>query len=85
MDHSDLASPTGILVYPDGRMNTDSAARYVGLSTKTLAMMRCQGNGPQYIKRGRVFYFKQDLDIWLNEGGRLSSTVQTAIKLPMAA
>ena len=85
MEHADLVISTGILVYPDGRMNTDSAARYVGLSTKTLAMMRCQGNGPQYIKRGRVFYFKQDLDSWLNEGGRISSTAQSAIKLPLAA
>ena len=65
-----------IALLPDGRMNTQNAARYLGLSAKTLAMMRCQGTGPQFIKRGRVFYFKEDLDSWLNEGGRVSSTAE---------
>ena len=32
-----------ILILPDGRMDTRSAAGYLGLSEKTLAMMRCQG------------------------------------------
>ncbi len=65
-----------IALLPDGRMTTQNAARYLGLSAKTLAMMRCQGTGPQFIKRGRVFYFKEDLDSWLNEGGRVSSTAE---------
>ncbi len=65
-----------IALLPDGRMNTQNAARYLGLSAKTLAMMRCHGTGPQFIKRGRVFYFKEDLDSWLNEGGRVSSTAE---------
>ncbi len=65
-----------IALLPDGRANTQNAARYLGLSEKTLAMMRCQGTGPKFIKRGRVFYYKEDLDSWLNEGGRVSSTAQ---------
>ena len=65
-----------IALLPDGRMNTQNAAQYLGLSKKTLAMMRCQGTGPQFIKRGRVFYYKDDLDSWLNEGGRVISTAQ---------
>ncbi|TDI77144.1 MAG: hypothetical protein E2O81_05350 [Betaproteobacteria bacterium] len=57
-------------------MDTKNSSTYIGLSEKTLAMMRCNGNGPKFIKRGRIFYFKDDLDIWLNEGGRFTSTAQ---------
>ena len=65
-----------VTMLPDGRMDTANAARYLGCSTKTLAMGRCDGTGPKFIKRGRVFYFLEDLDIWLNAGGRVSSTAQ---------
>lgn len=85
MIQTKLIEPGQILLYPDGRMNTESAARYLGLSTKTLAMMRCQGIGPKFIKRGRVFYFIEDLNAWLNEGGRLSSTAQAIGQHAMAA
>jgi hypothetical protein len=65
-----------IIMYPDGRMDTKNSSAYVGLSEKTLAMMRCNGTGPKFVKRGRIFYFKEDLDAWLNAGGRLTSTAQ---------
>lgn len=64
-----------VMVFPDGRMDTKNASAYLGLSEKTLAMKRCDGNGPRYIKRGRVFYFKKDLDEWL-ESGQANSTAQ---------
>jgi hypothetical protein len=67
-----------ITLYPDGRMDTRNASIYMGLSEKTLAMMRCNGTGPKFIKRGRVFYFRDDVDAWLNAHGRLSSTAQAA-------
>lgn len=67
-----------VLVRPDGRVDTKNAAAYIGLSEKTLAMMRCNGKGPRYLKRGRIFYFKADLDQWISEG-RVSSTAQTGI------
>jgi hypothetical protein len=67
-----------VVIYPDGRMDTKNAAEYLGLSTKTLAMMRCMGTGPKYIKRGRIFYFKDDLDVWLMEQGKLTSTARGA-------
>ena len=54
-----------VVVLPDGRMNTRNAAIYAGLSEKTMAMMRCEGKGPEYIKIGRVFYFRQKLDEWI--------------------
>ena len=63
-----------INMFPDGRMDTDNAGKYSGFSKKTLAMMRCQGTGPKFIKRGRIFYFKEDLDSWILEEGKRTST-----------
>ncbi len=65
-----------VVIFPDGRLDAANAAEYLGLSQKTLAMMRCQGTGPKYIKRGRIFYFKEDLDTWINQSGKRSSTAQ---------
>lgn len=64
-----------VTVLPDGRLDAKNAASYLGLSTKTLAMMRSTRTGPKYVKRGRVFYFKEDLDEWIQDG-RVSSTAQ---------
>lgn len=66
-----------VTILPDGRMDAKNAATYVGLSVKTLAMMRCNGNGPTFVKRGRVFYYRGDLDEWLL-AGRAASTAQAA-------
>jgi hypothetical protein len=49
---------TNISIFPDGRMDAKNAASYVGLSVKTLAMMRSNGTSPKYIKRGRIFIIK---------------------------
>lgn len=65
-----------VVTFPDGRMDVPNASSYLGLGEKTLAMMRCQGTGPKYIKRGRIFYFKEDLDEWLLSNGKLSSTAK---------
>jgi hypothetical protein len=64
--------------YPDGRLDTENAAIYLGLTKKTLAMMRTAGKGPKFVKRGRVFYYKDDLDSWLREG-RVNSTAQARV------
>jgi hypothetical protein len=69
-----------IVVLPDGRMDTRNTASYLGLSEKTLAMMRCQGKGPRFIKRGRVFYYKEDLDRWLGQATRVTSTAQAKLQ-----
>lgn len=68
-----------VTVLPDGRMDAKNAASYLGLSPKTLAMMRCAGSGPKFVKRGRVFYYRQDLDEWLI-AGRVTSTPQAATR-----
>jgi predicted DNA-binding transcriptional regulator AlpA len=65
--------------YPDGRLDAKNASTYLGLSVKTLAMMRSKGNSPKFIKRGRIFYFRNDLDEWLNEKGKATSTAQSRI------
>ena len=71
-----MAESKSILFFPDGRLDTINAANYMGLSIKTMAMMRTKGTGPKFIKRGRIFYYKTDLDSWLNEGGKAVSTAQ---------
>lgn len=68
-----------VTLYPDGRMDTKNSSTYVGLSEKTLAMMRCSGKGPKFIKRGRIFYFQSDIDEWMNANGRLTSTAQAKL------
>ena len=62
-----------IRVWPDGRTDTPGAARYVGISEKTLMMHRVHGTGPEFVrlggqKRGRVFYFLAALDAWMRGG-----------------
>ena len=57
-----------VRILPDGRMDRKNAALYLGLSVKTLAMHKSRGTGPKWIKRGRVFYFREDLDRWLRNG-----------------
>jgi hypothetical protein len=69
-----------VKIFPDGRLDTKNASLYLGLSTKTMAMMRSRGTGPVYHKPGRVFYYKADLDEWLNASGPVISTAQTRQK-----
>ena len=68
-----------ITIFPDGRLDAKNAAKYLGLSEKTLAMMRCKGEGPKFIKRGRIFYFQEVLDRWI-QGGEAQSTTEAAQK-----
>jgi hypothetical protein len=67
------ASPD-ILVYPDGRLDGRNASAYLGVSEKSLAIMRCQGTGPEFIKLGkRCFYQRETLDAWI-QSRRAKST-----------
>jgi len=45
------------------------AAKYVRLSSSTLAKMRLRGDGPPFIKAGSrsVLYAISDLDAWLGQ------------------
>jgi len=73
--------PIEIQIYPDGRMDSENAAKYLEISEKTLAIYRCNGTSPKFIKRGRrVFYFQSDLDEWLNEIPKCTSTSQARLR-----
>lgn len=71
----DVVSAGAVLILADGRMDAKNAAKYCGISVKTMAMKRCDGTGPRYVKQGRIFYFLDDLDAWL-KGGAMLSTAQ---------
>jgi hypothetical protein len=70
---------SNISISPDGRLDAESAAAYLSLSAKTLANYRCRGIGPRFIKRGRIFYRRSDLDAWLADG-ECQSTAQARLK-----
>ena len=67
-----------IQIFPDGRLDVPNAASYLGLKVKTLAMMRCKGTGPKYIKRGKIFYYQDDLNEWIQANGKFISTSQAS-------
>ena len=56
-------------------MDTKSAAAYIGLSVQTLAIKRSNGTGPRFVKRGRIFDYREDLDEWLRSA-RVRSTAE---------
>jgi hypothetical protein len=59
--------------YP--RLRTPAAARYLALSSSTLAKMRLQGDGPIFLKLNRaVAYDIRDLDAWLAIRRRTSTS-----------
>lgn len=60
-------------------INTIAAAQYLGLSKNWLAKLRMTGEGPPYLKLGRlVRYRRADLMRWAEQGLRWS-TSETAL------
>ncbi len=58
--------PIRVRVLPDGRMDSNNAAKYLNRAPKTLAMWRMQRIGPEWAKcGGRVFYYKSRLDAFI--------------------
>ena len=53
------------------RVNTNAAAKIIGVKPQTLRAWRCRGHGPKYIRlggpRGRAVYDVDELDRWLIE------------------
>ena len=66
--------------FPDGRLDALNASIYVGLAEKTMAMMRCAGKGPKFVKLGKIFYFQEDLDEWIREAVKVGSTAEQLVK-----
>jgi predicted DNA-binding transcriptional regulator AlpA len=61
--------------HPHRLLRTPEAARYLGLSGRTLEKHRTYGTGPAYHKLGgRVVYAIPDLDIWAARGRRGSTS-----------
>ena len=61
---NELVTPS-VFIHPDGRMDRKNAAIYLGCSPKTLADWAFRGIGPKFVRLGRVFYFRSDLDEYI--------------------
>ena len=61
--------------FPTKSLNVEAAATYTGLSASTLNKLRVFGGGPVFLKLGRrVVYDPADLDAWLAERRRRSTS-----------
>lgn len=57
------------------RLTVKEAADYLRCHPNTLGKLRTKGGGPVYYKKfGRVIYDTADLDRWMNEGKRTSTS-----------
>ena len=60
---------------PPRYLRTTEAARFVGLSGRTLEKHRTYGTGPTYRKLGgRVVYALDDLKAWVDRGAKKSTS-----------
>jgi len=63
---------------PPRYLRTPEAARFLGLSGRTLEKHRTYGTGPKYSKiGGRVVYTLDDLQAWVARGDRRSTSDDT--------
>jgi predicted DNA-binding transcriptional regulator AlpA len=61
-------------------LRTEPAAEYSGSTKSTFEKYRLTGEGPVYIKIGRVVvYYREDLDTWLASKRRMSTSEQGAV------
>jgi len=60
---------------PPRYLRTPEAARFLGLSGRTLEKHRTYGTGPRYSKiGGRVVYAIADLQAWCEQGAKTSTS-----------
>ena len=63
---------------PPRYLRTPEAARFLGLSGRTLEKHRTYGTGPKYSKiGGRVVYAVDDLQAWVGRGEKRSTSDDT--------
>ena len=63
---------------PQRYLRTPEAARFLGLSGRTLEKHRTYGTGPRYSKLGgRVVYKLEDLQAWVDRGSKASTSDET--------
>src|SRR3546814_7642485 len=71
-------SSSATATLPPRCLRTPEAARFLGLSGRTLEKHRTYGTGPRYSKiGGRVVYRVEDLQIWVDRGAKSSTTDET--------
>ncbi len=67
--------PDPLTGFPPRYLRTPEAARFLGLSGRTLEKHRTYGTGPRYAKLGgRVVYQVEDLQAWVNRGAKASTS-----------
>ena len=67
--------PDSLAGLPHRFLRTPEAARFLGLSGRTLEKHRVYGTGPRYRKiGGRVVYAVDDLQAWADRGLRQSTS-----------
>jgi predicted DNA-binding transcriptional regulator AlpA len=67
--------PDPLAGFPPRYLRTPEAARFLGLSGRTLEKHRTYGTGPRYSKLGgRVVYQVDDLQAWVNRGAKASTS-----------
>ncbi|MEO8883002.1 MAG: helix-turn-helix domain-containing protein [Devosia sp.] len=65
----------GLAGMPPRFLRTPEAARFLGLSDRTLEKHRTYGTGPAYRKLGgRVVYSLEDLQTWADRGAKKSTS-----------
>jgi predicted DNA-binding transcriptional regulator AlpA len=67
--------PDPLAALPPRYLRTPEAARFLGLSGRTLEKHRIYGTGPRYSKLGgRVVYRVEDLQAWVAQGAKASTS-----------
>ena len=67
--------PDQLAGLPPRFLRTPEAARFLGLSGRTLEKHRTYGTGPKYHKIGdRVVYALDDLKAWADRGAKISTS-----------
>jgi predicted DNA-binding transcriptional regulator AlpA len=67
--------PDPLAGFPPRYLRTPEAARFLGLSHRTLEKHRTYGTGPTYRKiGGRVVYALEDLQAWAERGSKTSTS-----------
>jgi predicted DNA-binding transcriptional regulator AlpA len=75
--------PDPLAGLPPRFLRTPEAARFLGLSGRTLEKHRTYGTGPDYRKLGgRVVYAVDDLQAWANRGAVTSTSDPRGSVLP---
>ena len=56
------------IIRPPQRLTREQAANYIGVTCGTLDVWRCTGrHGVPFVRIGRkIYYLKDDLDMWLD-------------------